>query len=135
MGSGHVRVEYHARRQSYVVDLQRMEQINKRSGMRRRIRRVPALGVHSGYNGLGQYPGAETESGFASTSLVTPPLPAAFPELMQVGEAELARLKGSRSALDAFILTVPQARVLVDKSKAIREENSRLHKSAVATLA
>mmetsp|Transcript_3770 Transcript_3770/g.7610 ORF Transcript_3770/g.7610 Transcript_3770/m.7610 type:complete len:270 (+) Transcript_3770:148-957(+) len=135
--SGQHRVEYQARRQTYIVDFDTMEQINKLSGKRRRIRRVGAVGASLAPNQLGQHAAAmETMSGLPSHgSLAAPPVPTAFPELMQVSESELGRFKGSRTALDAFILTLPQARVLVDRSKEVRDENSRLQKSSIASLA
>jgi len=132
---GQHRVEYSARRQQYVLDLLSMEQINKLSGKRRRIRRVGAALA----NGLGTSRGEAGPEGTSSGSLAgapyTPSVPAAFPELMQVGESELGRLKASRDALDAFIPTVPQARVLVDQARAVREENGRLRTVAIAGLA
>lgn len=115
-------VEYSARGQDYVIDLNAMHQVNKRTGMIRRVR-------HAEHNEILEC-NDEEHVFHAGASLGEPPqaleVPKSFPELSRLGEAELGRLKANPSALDEWILNLPQARASIDRLKMIQKENSEL---------
>jgi len=138
---GQQRVDYSARRQSYVVDLHAMQQVNVRSGVSRRIRRVgseevpPAFDRHHRSLHVLHETRAPSHTDIPRrTAVCTPAFPGSLPELLQLGEPELGRLRGTHAALDEFIMSGPQARHLVSQAAAATEENLRLQKAAAAKL-
>jgi len=134
---GQPQIEYVARKQSYVIDLRSMQQFNKRSGKTRRIRRVQdaeALRPSKSAGGAGA-PEVESAHGLHARAVHTPSAPAAFPDLLRLGDSELGRLKASPAALDEWIMQQPEARALTDQVKDLREENDRLKRAAISRLA
>jgi len=129
--SGQHEIEYSARRQTYVVNLHKMLQINGKTGRSRRIRRVVANdyddnAVRAADLLLPLHEGACDQ--------LTPAVPTSFPELSQLGEAELRKLKSSPSAIEEFILGLPQARELRSRAANVKKENSRVVKAVAAKL-
>jgi len=135
---GQSRVEYTARRQYYVVDLRIMQQINKRSGIQRRVRRVD-IGVSGSNNPaaadtLGPLRPTEACAEGPRKRLHAPPPPAAFPELVHLAEPELGKLRSNPAAMDEFLLRLPPARALLEQRDAAREEGGRLRRAAAGRL-
>mmetsp|Transcript_94967 Transcript_94967/g.188109 ORF Transcript_94967/g.188109 Transcript_94967/m.188109 type:complete len:269 (+) Transcript_94967:97-903(+) len=130
--SGQHEIEYSARRQTYVVNLHKMLQVNGKTGKSRRIRRV----VTSDNIDNNVVPAADMlpplhEGG---GDHLTPSVPASFPKLLQLGEIELRKLKSSPSAIEEFILGLPQANELRSRTADVKKENSRMVKSVASKL-
>jgi len=130
--SGQHEIEYSARRQTYVVNLHKMLQINGKTGRSRRIRRVIANDI-SHDNAIGAADMLLPLHEGACDQL-TPAVPTSFPELSQLGEAELRKLKSSPSAIEEFILGLPQAREMRSRAANVKKENSRVVKAVAAKL-
>jgi len=130
--SGQHEIEYSARRQTYVVNLHKMLQINSKTGRSRRIRRV-VTSSNADDNAV-RAPDLLIPIHGVAYDGSTPAAPASFPELSQLGEAELRKLKSSPSAIEEFILGLPQARELRSKAAEVKKENSRAAKAATAKL-
>lgn len=127
---GQHEIEYSARRQTYVVNLHKMLQINGKTGKSRRIRRV-ATNDNSENNAVRA---AEPFLPEEACDQLTPAVPKSFPELSQLGDAELRKLRSSPSAIEEFILGLPQARELRSRAADVKKENSRVVKAVAAKL-
>jgi len=141
--NGHDEIEYSARRQMYVVDFHKMLQVNTKTGRSRRMRRI-IDGNHVDINFVPvakhvpdaeeTFPLHDVDCGQTGSSTI-PAIPASFPELLRLGETELGRLKTSPSAVEEFILGLPQARDLKFRTLHVKTENSRLVKVVAGKLA
>jgi len=140
--NGHDEIEYSARRQMYVVDFHKMLQVNVKTGRSRRMRRI-ADKSHADINFVPvathtpaeEMPPLHADYDGQTGSSRIPPIPASFPDLSQLGDSELARLKGSPSAIEEFILGLPQARVIQSSTSDAKVENAKLVKAVAGKLA
>jgi len=141
--NGHDEIEYSARRQMYVVDFHKMLQVNTQTGRSRRMRRIidnnhvdiNFVPVATHVPDAGEtYPQHDVDCGQTYSSRI-PAVPAAFPELSRLGETELGRLKTSPSAIEEFILDLPQAHDIKFRTSDVKAENSKLVKIVAGKLA